>query len=715
MTVGPNFLADLNLSYLQAVLGQHMDRAHLWSSIHPLPDAHHVIEQSLATLANEKSSQVAAVSVATLVQAMPTLAHQDAASGLDSTIQHQRMMILNHLAWTWLEQLATERTRSAMKLAQPPDHWVESVAFQIINFTTARNNSANINPPQSLRNLPQPAAPYKWKLTRTAKLPAGSELEIYVAEEVVNVLQQWLRFSLSGFSRSQAWFVGHLISIAGEDILLLDIVWNAHRYLKSKVLGNDGLHEIKRGHFTNFIEDLQHHPLSKLDSDESSSLRQIGDIFRRFRGGTSSIPSFTPNTNHSGTGVIVEIPVYQSLRPLKKRLIEGASSQRSKRTKVNTGNIGSAPSSSVAPDVGDNPIPGHRTILAFIEELLPLIGDMDDCSLDDMTPMMLKVHKSRDSLLPFRELGPSRLRATKPDGPFEMKFLSTRFGLLSILIWRVITFGTRVAQDHSMRFTSLSQWQKIVDRYKSNPSYLCNIRVYGAPNRNRVPGLGTDFWQAIELVGNQWEEMMRRDFTYREVFDFFMMDKKDLGKGSGGQEMRKGNGGRVMPEESNGPGIGVKRRGRSEKPKGTRGARTAKPYAEQSGLFPQVGRLTAHLLAADCFYARYQRSPDAEELGTTVYTLKMGALKGLKKLGLLPNTNTTEAQTRDAFTALYNFLDSHLSSDQKARMKFDAIMVEHVICKYSKLHPRRRKGNVAEDSDTDGYDVDEEDEAAEEQ
>ncbi|KAL0056898.1 hypothetical protein AAF712_016487 [Marasmius tenuissimus] len=66
-------------------------------------------------------------------------------------------------------------------------------------------------------------------------------------------------------------------------------------------------------------------------------------------------------------------------------------------------------------------------------------------------------------------------------------------------------------------------------------------------------------------------------------------------------------------------------------------------------------------------------------------TNKKGALKGLLFLGFNVRNSKPIAITL-AFKCVYNFLDNHLSPQDKALLGFDVIFVEHLLCKVKRWH-----------------------------
>ncbi|KAE9406573.1 hypothetical protein BT96DRAFT_774745, partial [Gymnopus androsaceus JB14] len=63
---------------------------------------------------------------------------------------------------------------------------------------------------------------------------------------------------------------------------------------------------------------------------------------------------------------------------------------------------------------------------------------------------------------------------------------------------------------------------------------------------------------------------------------------------------------------------------------------------------------------------------------------RMGAFEGLQRLGLQVNARSAETHVRAAFRCVYDALDHLLTPRDKALLCFNAIFVEHLLCKVSR-------------------------------
>ncbi|KAK6969529.1 hypothetical protein R3P38DRAFT_3243111 [Favolaschia claudopus] len=81
--------------------------------------------------------------------------------------------------------------------------------------------------------------------------------------------------------------------------------------------------------------------------------------------------------------------------------------------------------------------------------------------------------------------------------------------------------------------------------------------------------------------------------------------------------------------------------------------------------------------------------PAPEEVGAWIASNKtLGAYNGLTQLGF--NLNTGYASIVAAYLVVYNHLDTHLCDDDKKRLGFGTLFVEHLLCKVGRWEYRLR-------------------------
>lgn len=89
------------------------------------------------------------------------------------------------------------------------------------------------------------------------------------------------------------------------------------------------------------------------------------------------------------------------------------------------------------------------------------------------------------------------------------------------------------------------------------------------------------------------------------------------------------------------------------------------------------------------YYAGHVQAPLLDDMGFIIRRINAGGTKGLVALGLLPADGAyTDDEVRDAFAIYYDFLDHHLTVEEKTAMGFDYVMCEHSLCKITRYSNR---------------------------
>jgi hypothetical protein len=118
-------------------------------------------------------------------------------------------------------------------------------------------------------------------------------------------------------------------------------------------------------------------------------------------------------------------------------------------------------------------------------------------------------------------------------------------------------------------------------------------------------------------------------------------------------------------------------------------------YTEDSGLaqkgmkiFPQFGPLISYLLTVDYAYTGLISQPSMAEMGHILKRIDAGAINGLRLLGstsTTPGSSFSAEHIQTLFEEFYKYLDSSLTLEEKVSMGFDVFVVEHLLCKISRL------------------------------
>lgn len=108
-------------------------------------------------------------------------------------------------------------------------------------------------------------------------------------------------------------------------------------------------------------------------------------------------------------------------------------------------------------------------------------------------------------------------------------------------------------------------------------------------------------------------------------------------------------------------------------------------------VFRGIGPLTALLIIGDCAEAGLMHMPTTQQMADLVATLKKGAKTGLARLGMIAKDKPTDDDIMAAFVRLSHHLNVDLSEDEKNDMHYNILMLEHGLCKYSRLIPDSSK------------------------
>ena len=163
--------------------------------------------------------------------------------------------------------------------------------------------------------------------------------------------------------------------------------------------------------------------------------------------------------------------------------------------------------------------------------------------------------------------------------------------------------------------------------------YFVNYKAYGTPQGKRSTDLVSSLWTASEVWEETLEELM--DSGKCNFIKFWKFMKGDTGT-----------------------------------------------------KFSNVGPLTAYLLVADYVEAGLVQEPTLDELAQLILELNRGALQGLRALGLLPlgkHHKVTPSDVLLAVKKIWAYLEETLSGEVKEKIQLSPILLEHALCKYSRL------------------------------
>jgi hypothetical protein len=546
-------------------------------------------------------SDNAGYSIATIWNVLPTLYQRQAHSHLDLAIQRQQIMLANHAAWKWLENICHASCwQFLVDHGSAEETWITRLTAVVANLLDSNTKSALIEPQHVIPHFV--AKPYEWTRANRARILHGKLRNEFILRTVTSIIQQWLGYPSKGCSQAQAWFVDKVVNVTGPEILLLDEFWKSHQKLKSSVFGNSQLGRVIPAHFDSFMQQLHQHPLSDPFSSERHALQDIGLLFEAYR--SSNLAEFFTSASSSAVGA-PSLP-----QPLDSPLTEITPSPPPSPS------IPPPPSTTGNPDI----------FLQYLRRLLPYL----DHSLPSNS-LVDKIGRDVDRYLPFREKAPQRLQSLGPNGPFRDEILCTRLGYFDALFWRGIGYRTQSVSDGRMVFDYPTFQQHFTSLDTAGERYYCNKAAFGPSNAGRTTDSAAIYWESSGLAEcTNWLFNNERPL-FRDQWRFFI---------------RK----RIGDEKA----------------------------------FPQYGNVVSLALTGDYVYAGKVLMPTVDEMGTVVWEINKGGVAGLRGAGYFDADRPSSDATVEAFRDVYDYLNAHLTQQEKELMGFDVIMVEHMLCKFSR-------------------------------
>ncbi|KAI0694805.1 hypothetical protein C8Q76DRAFT_634074 [Earliella scabrosa] len=289
-------------------------------------------------------------------------------------------------------------------------------------------------------------------------------------------------------------------------------------------------------------------------------------------------------------------------------------------------------------------------LLAFALHILPIARDRH---LSSPSPLQQRVLDRSDHYLPFRELASSRQQVTGPGGPFHPSVRCQSGAFPSWLIFRALMFDSPILHAGRTRcyFPNEAAWNRFLldedfnANDKQSVARFFNASCYGTRQQPRTKG--NEIARTYFAAEPRWHVLREK---YRggpipfEIFLNWSRGKHEDGRFSSGKVRYK---------------------------------------QVQGAEFTLVGKLTSYLLTADLVYAGLVAPPNVDQVAAVIKANALGSLKALASLKLVEKKTSREEVT-DAFRSVYNRLDGGISAADKHFIVFDAIMVEHLLCKYQR-------------------------------
>ena len=408
-----------------------------------------------------------------------------------------------------------------------------------------------------------------------------------IVEIVQEVVSGWLGIVDENL-RWKAWFVAALLENFNENVLLLEYVWTAHQKMKKSTLLRQHSNTPKWQFMEPFKESLRGHPLSHSSSAESNMITRLSDFMQA-------------KSEHDAQAVSGRRSLLGMQVP---KVIMDA---REKRLKA----------------FGD-----------FVVQSLGVFYHTVD--KNTANSLQLAILESPNTLSPFREHSPDRLRFQGSDSPFSPEHIHEPYGLFSALIWRIITFNTPFSAHEPMIYHDIDEWNKAIEEIHDS-TYVCDPMVYGHPG-HRGPLLAKLLWPAA--LNSGWQDICRDiPHDFQDLVNFFLAPKR----------------------------------------------------------FPQLGILIGFLLCSDYVYSGVAKVPTIEVVGECISRINSGGARGLELMGLLEEHNPKgrKHQRHDdgacihAAQTAYHFIGNLLTSQEQKDVTYDSIMTENALCKFKRLVSRK--------------------------
>ncbi|KAJ7495724.1 hypothetical protein B0H11DRAFT_2227248 [Mycena galericulata] len=544
-------------------------------------------------------------------------------------------MLTNFSAWRWLDAYCPEIIREAFKNQRGGlvDHrnWIGKLAGDVTGVLEKRAAYHLFH--ASDYQLTLPNAEFVHSNKRPQMYLGDQELLDAVILLTTRIIASWLQFPVAGVSRYQAWLVYAIIRTLGRGALMLDEVWRGYTQIRKYVLGESVAWKHCNERFSHLCVELADHPLANPASTESLVLLELAELVGSIRTTPLSSP---PALAEMDTSPAPQVPVLHPA-PASRSILPPAS----------------LPLHANLPDQ----VKHNLTRFAdFIDEALAVT--VSPHTVANQTNWQTAMLAHMDRLCPFRELAPSRVRASGPDGPFNTGLPVTTSSFLSALIFRAITFNTDFLHTSQLCFRDHLDFERAMKaagkeyskQHSVNPppSFFCNGHAYGPHNSGRTVELAKVYGPVVGF-DNIAAQLLEAFFKQgRTTLEFTACWKWLKGKG---------------------PNKRVR--------------------------FSNLGPLGSYLLAADYTYAnpRLVDPPTLEELGQIICTMNKGAVHGLERLGLIPQRQisakgdalqSTPAACVRGLKIVHSTLSAHLSPELQDQVRFDLIMIEHSLCKFSR-------------------------------
>ncbi len=542
------------------------------------------------------------------------------------SVERRQIMLASVIAWQWLNNDCVDVIETTLSHIDNPSRtpcastWLSDLTRHVHHSVVNRVTVRF----EAADYLPGISTQGKVAIVSPRSTNASS-IRTVVCDQVLRTVRQWLNFP-SNTEYIAAYFILHVLRVChhNPDILLLHGLWKPYRSVKASVLLCPSWKKhtsLRISMLDDFVSALHALPIADPTSVEAGLLTQITAVVHRCDPRISS-----------ATAQIVELILCPN--PIPRQVVEGSALCTTLST----------PSASPCIGLDER---GLHALRNFILELVPLVEAQSPGP--HWTPLQNLVMSDKDRFLPFREHGPSRRRVTSTEGPFHPQNIRRRGAFASTLVFRGLLFASSAIRFQTLGFfEDVNEWQLFLDLEgydpgdKESSAKFFVERAYGTPQHGRTVHSRT-YANVYFEKEPEWEELLG-SYPDEQLPFMVFLDWTQQKTGWFDDEGEYHRGGR----------------------------------------FPLIGPLAGYLLAADMSYTGLVMAPNVQEVGVVIKKNGFGSLAGLTSLNLISGKTASAAAVVVATERVYNVLQDAMSAQVQDAVGFDAIMVEHALCKYGR-------------------------------
>lgn len=474
---------------------------------------------------------------------------------------------------------------------------------------------------------------------------------------VTRIIQQWFDVPVPYTAHARSVLVGRLVDTVGAGCLLLPATWDVYKNLPSWLFTVDtprqcdlakfSLDDFQKHYLDDFAVTMQSHPGLHVMRECAQSLKgayvALYDATRERRG-----QFITEQSRPGHLRAIARVfagrdngcrqsPVPDS-NPcvLGHQVVQYIGAPPPRTTGVQ------APSPAIKSAL-DNPI-CIQEVVRFLNDACHMVSAISAGNRpgdgDALRPHRYMYDKP-DFLIPLRELAPSRARMNSGT---SFKFLKTRQGLFSLLLFRSISYNSQAflrcpSELRKVQFSDETEWlEYISDLEQAFPGepdkFFCNPNaVSNQPIMTRTLGNCSTCWVISQTVS--WPPPS--ESTDQFPVPFLDMQAAVLGWGSRSTTKLAG-----------------------------------------------FGSLNEYLLLADMCAAGLVVMPSIAEMGEMICDIDKGAAEMLRLMGYL-GPGKHKRDTVCAFEKFFAQVDRSLTVEQREMFLWNTVTTEHTLCKFKRM------------------------------